>query len=453
MTGPRGRRLAIVGGGPAGLMAAQQALAAGLEVDLFEAKATVGRKFLLAGRGGLNLTHSEARPAFDARYSAGEDAHAPVSAVSRWLDALGPQAVQDWAQALGVATFVGSSGRVFPVEMKAAPLLRAWLAALRRAGLRLHPRHRWLGAQRDPAGSDGAWSLRLATPAGEVEHRADALLLALGGGSWPQLGSDGAWWPTLQAMGATLRPLSPSNCGLDVDTGQPSGPGWSAHLAQRHAGAALKSIALALPEAQDGPGRFWRGEAVITATGLEGPLVYRLGPQWRRRCAQPGRIGPDLWMDLLPDWSPDRVRQALSRGRGSKSWSSHLQSTLPLTAPKVALLFEILGRDLGRDEGRDGGQEGSAEAIARLGARIKALPLRVAGPRPLAEAISTEGGVALESLDEALMWPAQPGLFLAGEMLDWDAPTGGYLLTACLASGWVAGEGAARWLADRPVRA
>lgn len=446
------KRLAIIGGGPAGLMAAQQALAAGLQVDLFEAKATVGRKFLLAGRGGLNLTHSEPRPAFDARYSRGVRTEldsvgaAPDPVLCAWLDAFGPDAVQAWAQSLGVETFVGSSGRVFPLEMKAAPLLRAWLALLRRQGLRLHARHRWLSAERDASAPAAPWVLHMDTPTGEVSHSADAVLLALGGGSWPQLGSDGAWVPELERLGAQVHPLGPSNCGLNVDSpSQVSGEcvGWSDHLVQRHAGQPLKSIALAMA---DNPERFWRGEAVLTATGLEGPLVYRLGPAWRRRCAQPDRIGPDLWLDLLPDWSLERVQQALSRGRGSRSWSSHLNSTLPLAAPKVALLFEVLGRSLGQPPGTS-----TAQAVAELAQRIKALPLRVAGPRPLAEAISTDGGVALPQLDAALMLPGQPGLFIAGEMLDWDAPTGGYLLTAALASGWVAGQGAAHWLRAYPL--
>ena len=409
---PSPARLAIVGGGPAGLFVAEIACAAGLQVDLFDAKGSVGRKFLIAGKGGLNLTHSEARPAFDARYR--ERQHD----VARWLDGFDAPALRAWAAARGVETFVGSSGRVFPVDLKAAPLLRGWVRALRDAGVRFHVHHRWTGWE-----ADGR--LRFTTPAGERLHAADASVLALGGASWPELGSDGAWVPLLQAQGVDVAPLVPANCGFDVD--------WSAHLVERHAGAPLKPVVLHWCDAA-GRARALQGECVLTATGIEGSAVYAAAADLRDAIARDGAA--TLTLDLAPGRDPDRLQAALQRPRGRRSIGEHLRRASGLDAAKSALLFERLPREAFEDP-------------ARVAAAIKRLPLRLQAARPVAEAISTAGGVRLDALDDALMLRRRPGTFVAGEMLDWEAPTGGYLLTACYASARVAAHGAIDWLAAR----
>lgn len=397
----------IVGGGPAGLMAAEVLSAAGRDVHLFDAMPSVGRKFLLAGRGGLNLTHSENRPAFDARYGAGQDW------VSDWLDGLDGVRVRAWADALGANTFVGTSGRVFPDEMKAAPLLRAWLHRLRHpsAGrpVRFHMRHRWLGWDGD--------DLLFRHEGSTVRVHCKAVLLALGGASWPRLGSDGGWVPLLQARGVSVAPLAPANCGFDV-WGR-DGQGWTAHFVQRHAGQPLKSVALHLGGADAAPAWSRKGEFVATATGVEGSLVYAASARLRDDL-QAGQA--ELTIDLLPDRSPAQVLEEVSRPRGSRSLSSHLKSRLGLQGVKAGLLHELLPRE----------DWTNAQTLAQA---IKALPVRLKAPRPVEEAISTAGGVRREALSPGLMLLACPGVYCAGEMLDWEAPTGGYLLTACLASG------------------
>lgn len=401
--------LVVVGGGPAGLMAAEVARVAGLEVDLFDAKASVGRKFLIAGKGGLNLTHGEAPPAFQSRFGArsGE--------VAAWLARFDAEALREWARGLGVETFVGSSGRVFPVDLKAAPLLRGWVRRLREQGVRFHTSHRWLGLD-----ADGA--LRFETAGGERRFRARACVLALGGGSWPELGSDGAWVAPLAAAGADIAPLQAANCGFDV--------GWSEHFAQRHAGAPLKPVRLA-PGWGDGPPQWRQGECVVTATGLEGSLVYALSSQLRERINSAGSA--ELLVDLAPGRDIERLRRDLALPRKGRSLSEHLRRNAGLEGAKAGLLREVLGKE-------------ELEDPARLAAAIRCLPLRLLRPRPLAEAISSAGGVRLEALDDHLMLRTRPGLFCAGEMLDWEAPTGGYLLTASFASGHVAGRGAVAWL-------
>lgn len=406
-------RVAIVGGGPAGLMAAEVLSAAGLRVDLFDAMPSVGRKFLLAGKGGLNLTHAEPLPAFVGRYGERADR------VRAWLRAWSPQDVRAWADGLGAATFVGSSGKVFPHEMKAAPLLRAWLHRLRRAGVHFHMRHRWLPASLGAAHLP--LSLRFATPQGEVPVAADALLLALGGGSWARLGSDGAWVAPLQQAGLPVAPLQPANCGFDV--------GWSEHLAQRHAGAPLKNVVLRCTGAQ-GESFERKGECVLTATGLEGNLVYAAASLLREQIRARGQA--ELTLDLRPDRTLDELTQALARGRGARSLANHLREQAGVHGAPAALLREGVSAAEWTAHSRD---------AAWLAGRIKALPVTVRAPRPLEEAISSAGGVALEALDEGLCWRAHPHIAVAGEMLDWEAPTGGYLLTACLASGVVAARG------------
>ena len=401
---PEHIQAAVIGGGPAGLMAAEELAAQGVLVDVFDAMPSVGRKFLLAGKGGLNLTHAEPLDAFLSRYGARQPD------LTAGLAAFGPQALRDWAQALGVATFVGSSQRVFPTDMKAAPLLRAWLHRLRGQGVRFHMRQRWLGF-------DGSGALRMATPEGERLLRPQATVLALGGASWSRLGSDGAWWPWLQARGVALAPLQPSNCGFDV--------GWSAHLQQQCAGAPLKGVVLRFEGFEQ------QGEMVLTATGVEGSLVYAASSLLRNAVAAQGQA--TFTLDLLPARDADWVWRELSHARGSRSLSSHIKSRLHLEGAKAALLWEGLAPAERQD-------------LRLLAERIKALPVTVRAARPVDEAISTAGGVRFEALDAQLMLTALPGVFCAGEMLDWEAPTGGYLLTACFSTGRMSGQGAAAWL-------
>jgi uncharacterized flavoprotein (TIGR03862 family) len=404
MTDPRAA-VAIVGGGPAGLMAAEVLSESSATVHLYDAMPSVGRKFLLAGKGGLNLTHSEALPAFTQRYGA------RTPQVAAWLDAFGPEALRAWAVGLGVETFVGSSGRVFPKDLKAAPLLRAWLHRLRERGVVFHMRHRWTGW------SEGG-ALRFESPAGTLHARAQATVLALGGASWPQLGSNGAWVPWLRAAGADVAPLVPSNCGFEV--------AWSAHLRGRFAGAPIKPVVLRFESFER------QGEFVLSDYGIEGSLVYAASAAMRDAIMRDGQATIEL--DLLPDHDAARVAREVAHPRGSRSLGAHLKSRLGLEGVKAALLHEVLPR------------EALADA-ARLAAAIKALPITLTAPRPIAEAISSAGGVRLESLDARLMLRTRPGVFCAGEMLDWEAPTGGYLLQASMASGRVAGAGAAAWLA------
>ncbi|WP_414863873.1 TIGR03862 family flavoprotein [Pseudomonas sp. IT-P12] len=406
---PSPSRVAIIGGGPAGLMAAEVLSLAGLKVDLYDGMPSVGRKFLLAGVGGMNITHSEAYPAFLSRYAERAPQMAPL------LRAFGAEALCQWIHDLGIETFVGSSGRVFPTDMKAAPLLRAWLKRLRDNGVVIHTRHRWLGW-------NDSGALRMASPEGEKNLRPDATLLALGGGSWSRLGSDGAWRLPLEQRGVELMPLQPSNCGFEVQA-------WSELMVSKFAGAPLKNIAIGL---NDDIPRL--GECVITATGVEGSLIYALSAPIREAINQNGSA--TLHLDLLPGRPVDKIQAALSKPRGSRSMSKHLHSQLGIDGVKAALLRELTTAADFTDP-------------ALLAQAIKALPLTLVKTRPLDEAISSAGGVRFESMDERLMLKRLPGVFCAGEMLDWEAPTGGYLLTACFASGRAAGLGMAQWLRHR----
>ena len=404
--------VAIIGGGPAGLMAAETAAAGGARVDVYDAMASMGRKFLLAGKGGLNLTHSETPASFLSRYGARAERLAPL------LEAFGPKQLRDWAAGLGIGTFEGSSGRVFPADMKAAPLLRAWLARLRAAGVRFHVRHRWNGW-------NDAGALRFETPRGERTASADATILALGGGSWPQLGSDGAWTSLLEQRGVAVAPLLPSNCGFDI--------GWTPFFRGRFAGEPVKSVIVSYTD-REGRARRQPGEFVVTDTGVEGGILYALSAILRDEIVAKGTA--TLQLDLAPDRSADRLLRELEHPQGRRSMASHMQSRSGLKGVKVGLLREILpAQDFAETK--------------RLVAGIKALPLTLTATRPLAEAISSAGGVPFEALDDNLMLHALPGTFCAGEMLDWEAPTGGYLLTGCFASGRVAGERAIKWLTDR----
>jgi uncharacterized flavoprotein (TIGR03862 family) len=402
-----GPTAAVIGGGPAGLMAAEVLIREGVGVDLYDAMPSVGRKFLMAGKGGLNLTHSEPLAAFLGRY--GERR----SQLEQWLAAFDPQALRDWARQLGVETFVGSSGRVFPISMKAAPLLRAWLHRLRAAGVKFHMRHRWLGWRE-------VGTLRFATPVGETAVSADVVVLALGGGSWAKLGSDGAWLPLLADAGVTVAPLRPANCGFDVQ--------WSDHFRGHFAGQPVKSIVATFA------GEHRQGEFVVTGHGVEGGVIYGLSARLRDAIEAAGAA--ELHVDLAPGKSLERVLEEVAHPRGARSMGSHLQSRVGIAGVKAGLLRECATKD------------DYAEPV-RLAAAIKALPLRLVAPRPLDEAISSAGGVAFSALDARLMLRGMPGVFCAGEMLDWEAPTGGYLLTGCLASGRIAGAGAREWLREQ----
>ena len=398
----------VIGAGPAGLMAAEVLSSAGVAVDVYDAMPSAGRKFLMAGKSGLNLTHAEPGEKFVTRYGVRRDWVGP------WLREFDADALRAWARDLGVETFVGSSGRVFPKDMKAAPLLRAWLHRLRAAGVRFHMRQRWLGWEGDElifAAAGGKTKVSL----GET-----ALVLALGGGSWARLGSDGAWVPLLRERAVAVAPLRPANCGFEV--------AWSDHFREKFSGQPVKSVVASFGAAQR------QGEFVVTQHGVEGGLVYAFSAALRDAIEAAGRA--TLHLDLAPGKSLDRLTQEIAHPRGARSLGSHLQSRAGITGVKAGLLRECATKEDYADP-------------AKLAAAIKALPLRLESTRPLDEAISSAGGVRAESLDAHLMLKKLPGVFCAGEMLDWEAPTGGYLLTACFASGRAAGQGALAWLQAR----
>lgn len=396
--------IAVVGGGPAGLAAAEVLAASGRAVTVYDRMPSLGRKMLMAGRGGLNLTHSEPLPAFLARYH-------PAGSLTRAVEAFPPAALREWCEALGEPTFVGSSGRVFPESFKASPLLRAWLARLGDLGVAIRPRHRLTGIARQ--------ALTFDTPDGDLTVHPAATLLALGGASWPRLGSDGTWVPLLEGFGVPVSPLRPANAGFSV--------AWSETFRERHAGTPLKRIAL------DFAGRSVRGEAVVTRTGLEGGAVYALSRSLREAIAERGSAS--LTLDLRPDLSADTLESRLSGGRRGDSLSARLRKAAGLPPVAIGLLREAAGAALPAEPA----------ALARL---IKATPLTLTGTMGLDRAISTAGGVALSALDDNAMLRGQPGLFLAGEMLDWEAPTGGYLIQGAIAGGRAAADGILRWLGN-----
>ena len=402
-------RAAIIGAGPAGLMAAEALTARGIPVDIYDAMPSVGRKFLMAGKSGLNISHAEDVNVFLSRYRG--DAR-----LAEIVKAFGPDEITEWMQGLGIAAHTGPTGRVFPEMMKASPLLRAWLARLQEAGAVLHPRHRWQGW-------DETGALKFDTPDGAVTATPDATVLALGGASWKRLGADGAWASLLADKGVTTVPFGPSNCGFLVN--------WSDHLKEKFPGDPVKSV------------RLWtdgvhgrqetRSEFVITERGLESGGIYTLSAALVDALARDGRA--TLFVDLLPDMDEGAIAEKLARPRGKQSMANHLRKSVNLSGVKLALLHEAAGGPLPADPA----------ALAKL---IKAVPIRITGTAPLDEAISTTGGVAWDALDDQLMLRDLPGVFCAGEMVDWDAPTGGYLITACLATGKAAGDGAADWLQD-----
>ena len=401
--------MAVIGGGPAGLMAAEVLIQGGLRVDLYDGMPSMGRKFLVAGKGGLNLTHSEPLEQFLARYGTRRQQLEPL------LRDFGPEQLRQWAGGLGVETFTGTSGRVFPTGMKTAPLLHAWLERLHQSGVAFHQRHQWLGWNTDN-------SLHFATPAGDISVQADAVILALGGGSWPQTGSSAKWVPILAERGVAIAPLKPANCGFDVN--------WTEHFRRRFAGHPLKSVVLSFADSR-GNTFHQQGEFVITENGVEGSLIYACSARLRDEIAASGQAV--IHLDLAPGWMHARLVERLARPRGSKSMASHLEKSVGIKGVKAGLLWEFVPK---------------ADFIdpEKLAQAIKDLPIPLVAPRPLEEAISSAGGVCFEALDEHLMLRAMPGVFCAGEMLDWEAPTGGYLLTACFASGRAAGLGAVGWI-------
>ncbi|MBW9088441.1 TIGR03862 family flavoprotein [Rhizobium wenxiniae] len=399
------KQVAIIGGGPAGLMAAEVLSAAGLSVTVYDAMPTFARKFLLAGKSGLNITHSEDFARFAERFGQATPHLRPA------LDAFTPDDVRRWAAELGTETFIGTSGRVFPTVMKASPLLRAWLKRLEAQGVTLKTRHRWTGF-------DGN-GYRFTTPDGEITIQPDAALLALGGASWPRLGSDAAWVPWLKDQGIKVHDLQPANCGFDVD--------WSGIFVERFAGAPLKSVTTT-SDAGTYPGEF-----VISKHGIEGSLVYAHSAALRDRLLRDGKAA--LNVDLMPGRTQDRLARDLARQDAKASFSNRLRKGAGLDGVKAALL-----RELSADANRL-----MPEQLAEL---IKALPIPVLRPRPIAEAISSSGGIAWSDIDERYMLKSRPGLFAAGEMIDWEAPTGGYLLTACFATGRAAARGIRNWLSD-----
>ncbi|MBI1272418.1 TIGR03862 family flavoprotein [bacterium] len=404
-----GRTVAVIGGGPSGLMAAELLAGAGAEVDVYESMPTVGRKFLRAGLGGLNITHSEPYGAFCSRYG---DRRSHLQSV---LDLFPPDALCAWVHDLGIETFVGSSGRVFPKEMKAAPLLRAWIHRVRSAGVRINTRHSLVGINSDS-------SITLKNADAEFSTRPDAVILALGGASWPQLGSTGSWAPWLEEKGVEFVPFESANCGFEVV--------WSDHLKEKFAGTPLKAVSLTFTDL-DGVTESREGELLISEYGVEGSLIYAYSKRIREYLKVHGKA--TVYIDLLPGRSVDRVLQDLSRPREKRSLSRHLQGCFGKDALKRTLLFELLTRE-------------QMEAPGTLASLVKAMPITIDATRPIAEAISSAGGVKFESIDDNFMLKAMPGVFVAGEMLDWEAPTGGYLLTACFATGVAAAIGASRWL-------
>jgi uncharacterized flavoprotein (TIGR03862 family) len=402
-------RVAVIGGGPAGLMAAEVLTRGGATVTVYDRMPSVGRKFLLAGRGGLNLTHSEDLPRLLSRYEAAEPR------LRAAIEAFPPSALRAWCEELGQPTFVGSSGRVFPKAMKASPLLRAWLARLAASGVAFELRHLWTGW-------DAADRLQFATPEGQVSVAADATVLALGGASWPRLGSDGAWVAPLEQAGIAIAPLQPTNCGVLV--------AWSDLFRQRFAGQPLKRIELSIGERKE------RGEAIVTATGLEGGAIYALSAPLREALSAGAEV--ELYVDLRPDMALSDLQARLSAPRAKQSLATFLRKAAHLSPAEIGLLHEAALAMPGRLGGL------SPDGLAAL---IKAVPVRVTGFAPIARAISTAGGVSFDEVDDRFMLRRKPGVFVAGEMLDWEAPTGGYLLQASFATGAAAANGALAWLA------
>jgi len=405
------RSVAVIGGGPAGLMAAEVLLERGLKVDLYDAMPSLGRKFLRAGKGGLNLTHSESLEKLSSKYGPHRPNLEPI------IKAFPPVSIRKWLSQLGFQTFVGSSGRVFPENFNSSPILRAWLSRLKSQGLAINTRHRWLGW-------DHRYDLYFDTPFGKKVVNHQAVVIALGGGSWPELGSDGGWVPMFIQKDIDIRPLKPANCGFDLE--------WTPHFKERFHGIPVKPVVVSF-DMPDGKTVQKQGEFIITKTGIEGGVIYAISNILRDQIDNTGTAV--IYLDLAPDRDYSSLLERLSEPRGSRTVSSHLKRAAGLEGVRSGLLYEVLGRD----------EFDFPEKVAKA---IKKLSLTLISTRPLEEAISSAGGVVFEELDQNLMLRRYPGMFCAGEMLDWEAPTGGYLLTACFASGRWAGKGAAEWLSN-----
>jgi len=403
------KSVAIIGGGPAGLMAAETLSQSGIKIDLYDAMPSLGRKLLMAGKSGLNITHSEPYPRFITRYGNKQ------TLIGTFLEHFKPDDLIKWTHELSIETFIGTSGRVFPKEMKASPLLRAWLQRLQAQGVTFHLRHYWKGWDQQ--------HLIFDSPHGMVKIKADATILALGGASWPKLGSRGDWVPCLEQAGVEVRPFRPANCGFTVN--------WSKHFSEKFHGQPIKSVILSFKDIKQ------QGEFVVTKTGIEGSLIYTASAKLREEIESTGSA--ILTLDLTPDLSKEKLITALARPRGSRSITNHIQKTIGIQGAKIGLLYEFLSKaDMGNNE--------------KLANAIKALPIPLLAPHGIATAISCAGGVSFEELDTQLMLHKIPGVFCAGEMLDWEAPTGGYLLTACFATGKAAGKGVTSWLRKNKFR-
>lgn len=405
------KKIAIIGGGPAGMMAAEHLAAKGLDVTLFEGKPAVLRKFLVAGKGGLNLTRSEDFQVFLSRY--GDRA----SNFEPFLRKFGPEQVQTWADNLGSSTFVGSSGKIFPREFQSVSLRRKWIERLIKLGVRFQVNHRWIGwnEQQD---------LLFHTKEGVITFHADAVVLALGGASWPTTGSDGSWIPILKNKVIEIKPFIPANCGFNVN--------WSNHFRDRFQGVPVKTVFLQTKFEGQAPNHR-RGEFIITKHGLEGSLIYFFAASIRNEIERNQRA--TIFLDLAPDWSTQKLESRLSQPRGSRSLSSHLKKSIGIEGVKAGLLWEFVSRT----------EIGDPVSLAKA---IKSLPIPLLSPRPIEEAISSAGGVRFSELDDQLMIRKLPGVFCAGEMLDWEAPTGGYLLTGCFSTGMAAADGVIRWISQ-----
>lgn len=397
------KTIAIIGGGPAGLMAAEALSQADVKIDVYEAMPSLGRKFLMAGKSGLNLTHSEDYSLFVRRYGNKQ------TEIIKHLADFKPKDLIAFTNELNIKTYVGSSGRIFPIEMKASPMLRAFIHRLKIRGVTFHLRHRWSGWE------DQQWVFE--TPAGMVKIKPNATILALGGASWPKLGSKGDWAPLLTQAGIIVTPFSPANCGFYVK--------WSTHFSEKFHGQPVKSVILSFNDFKQ------QGEFVITKNGVEGSLIYSASAKLRDELASTGQAS--LTLDLAPDTSREKLIQALGRPRGSASLSNHIRKSTGIQGVKLGLLYEFVKKE-------------TFENPHKLADAIKALPIPLVSPTSLATAISSAGGISFEELDDNLMLRKMPGVFCAGEMLDWEAPTGGYLLSACFAMGRAAGIGALHWL-------
>ncbi len=412
------KSVAIIGGGPAGLMAAEVLSKHNLKVDVYDAMPSLGRKLLMAGKSGLNITHSENFEGFVSRYGKQKEE------VRKWLLTFSPDDLRNWVHGFGIETFIGTSGRVFPKGMKASPLLRAWINKLSESGVSFHVRHKLVEIKRPAGLSNGDESLIptcgtlvFETQDGIKEIKSDAVILALGGGSWQRLGSTGEWVAMLNQLDVKVEALKPANCGFDV--------AWSTHFVEKYHGQPIKSVTLSFESFHQ------QGEFIITKHGVEGSLIYSASSMLRDEIEKNQKAV--MYLDIAPDTTKEKLIEKLSKPRGSRSLSSYVEKTIGIKGVKMGLLYEVLSKD-------------DFANVQKIASTIKQLPVSLIATRPLDEAISSAGGVSFESLDENLMLKNICGIFCAGEMLDWEAPTGGYLLSACFASGVVAGNGVIRFL-------